>query len=232
MKNNKIILAFLAGIITYAVMVHNSSCTREDEVIGQIDPPNFEYGNETVKSAEGWSFNKTHSNVMWETDYLGVAALLTGRFNLFSAVVDFDEDNPENSTLSGYVVLSSVNTGEPGRDAGCLLNTFGTSVYDTAKFVTTSIDFDNIGGYNALANVTFHGVTKEVPVKIDYIKATHFDVNSGVNGAPFYIAGLTGQFEINAKTDFGIESTSIADRVRITINAQFKKERIDRIQIN
>lgn len=223
MKNNKFILAFLAGIITYAVLIHSTSCTREDEVIGIVDPPNFEYGDETVKVSEGWAFNKTHSNVMWETDYLGVAALLTGRFNLFNAVAEFDEDNPENSTLSGYVVLSSVNTGEPGRDAGCLLNTFATAVYDTAKFVTTSIEFDDLGGYNAFADVTFHGVTKNIPVKIHYISATHFDENSGVGGAPFYIAGLTGVFEINAKSDFGIESTSIADRVRITVNTQFKK---------
>lgn len=223
MKNNRFLLAFLAGIIAYAIMIHSSSCTREDEVIGTIEPPKFEYGDETVKVSEGWAFNKTHSSVLWETDYLGVAALLTGRFNQFNGVVEWDEDNPENSVLSGYVVLSSVNTGEPGRDAGCLLNTFGTSTYDTAKFVTTSIEFDDLGRYDAKANVTFHGFTKEVPVKITYIQITRFDENSGLSGAPFSIAGLKGEFEINAKTDFGIVSSNIADRVRIIVNTQFKK---------
>lgn len=223
MKNHKFLLAFLAGIIAYAIMVHSSSCTREDEIVGQIDLPNFEYGDETVKVSEGWAFNKTHSSVLWETDYLGVAALLTGRFNTFSAVAEWDEDNPENSVLSGFVVLSSVNTGEPGRDAGCLLNTFGTATYDTAKFVTTSIDFDDLGAYNGKANLTFHGVTKEVPVKITYIKTTRFDENSGLSGAPFSIAGLRGEFEMNAISDFGIVSANIADRVRIIVNTQFKK---------
>lgn len=224
MKNNKFILAFLAGIITYAVMIHSSSCTREDDIIGTIDPPKFEYGDETVKNSEGWNFDKTHSSVLWSTDYLGVASLLTGRFNSFGAVVDFDEDNPETSSLSGYVVLSSVNTGEPGRDAGCLLNTFGVAtISDTAKFVTTSIEFDDLGGYNALANLTFHGVTKEIPVKLNYIEGTHFDVNSGIGGAPLTVAGLIANFDINAKTDFGIVSTAIADRVHIQISCQFKK---------
>jgi len=224
MRNNKIIFAFLAGILTYAVLVHNSSCTREDDVIGTIDPPNFEYGTETVKISEEWTFNKSHSSVLWETDYLGVAALLVGRFNFFDATAEFDEDNPENSSMSGYVVLSSVNTGEPGRDGGCLLTTLGvTTISDTAKFTTTSIEFDNLGGYIAHADFDFHGVKKDVLVQLHYIKSTRFDENSGIGGAPFTIAGLIGQFEINAKTDFGIVSTGIADRVRIKVNCQFKK---------
>jgi polyisoprenoid-binding protein YceI len=223
MKNNKILLALLAGILTYTVLLHTISCTREDEVVGTIDPPNFTYGSEVISTSSGWTFNKSHSSVLWESDYLGVSALLTGRFNAFDAKAEFDEDNPENSTLSGWVVLSSVNTGEPGRDGGCLLNTFGVTVSDTAKFKTTSIAFDNLGGYIAHADLDFHGVKKDVLVQLNYTKATRFDENSGIGGAPFTIAGLTGQFEILAKTDFGIVSTSIADRVRIKVNCQFKK---------
>jgi polyisoprenoid-binding protein YceI len=223
MKNNKILLAYLAGILTIGILLHSVSCTREDQVIGTIDPPNFTYGTATVKTSEGWVFNKTHSSVLWETDYLGVSALLTGRFNSFDAKAEFTEDHPETSTLSGWVVLSSVNTGEPGRDGGCLLVTFGTTVDDTAKFVTTSIAFDNQGGYIAHADLDFHGVKKDITMQLTYTKATRFDENSGIGGAPFTIAGLSGQFEINAKTDFGIVSTSIADRVRVKISCQFKK---------
>jgi len=224
MKNNTFIFAFLAGILTYAVMIHSLSCTRDDEAVGPIDPPDYQYGTETVNTLEGWNFDKTHSSVLWETDYLGVSALLTGRFNSFGAKVQFDEDNPELSSLSGYVVLSSVNTGEPGRDAGCLLNTFGvTTISDTAKFQTTSIEFDNLGGYIAHADLDFHGVKKEVLMKLTYVKSTHFDASSGIGGAPLSIAGLSGQFEFNAKSDFGIVSSSVADRVRIKVNAQFKK---------
>lgn len=224
MKNNKIILAFMAGIFTFGFLIHTSSCTREDEAIGPIDPINYEYGDETVKNSEGWNMDKAHSSVLWETDYLGVSALLTGRFNLFGSKVEFDEDNPENTTISGYVVLSSVNTGEPGRDAGCLLNTFGvTTISDTAKFVTTNIEFDNKGGYIARANLEFRGVTKEVLMRLNYVKRTRFDVDSGLNGTPFSVAGLVGQFEFNAKSDFGIVSSNISDAVRIRINCQFKK---------
>lgn len=223
MKNVKFFLALVAGMFIYALAFHSSSCTREGAVVGDIEPPVYEYGNETVKNSEGWAFNKTHSSVLWESNYLGVAALLTGRFNTFAANVEFDQDNPENTTLSGWVVLSSVNTGEPGRDAGCLLNTFGVATADTARFTSRTVALDGKGGYIVTAELDFHGVKKDVTMQLNYVPISFFDVDSGLNGAPFYIAGFTGQFEFNALSDFGIVSPNIADRVVVKLNAQFKK---------
>ncbi|MBK8193225.1 MAG: YceI family protein [Lewinellaceae bacterium] len=224
MKNVKFYLAFVAGILVYAMVLHTSSCTREDAPIGTIEPPDYQYGTETVKNSEGWNFDKTHSSALWETNYLGVSALLTGRFNTFSAKAEFDEDNPENSSLSGFVVLSTVNTGEPGRDAGCLLGTFGvTTISDTARLTSKKFELDGKGGYIVTAELDFHGVKKDVTMQLNYTPMTHFDVDSGISGAPYAVAGLTGQFEFNAKSDFLIVSPNIADRVVIKLNAQFKK---------
>ena len=161
---------------------------------------------------------------MWETNYLGVSALLTGRFNTFSAQVEFDEDNPENSSLSGFVVLSSVNTGEPGRDQGCLLNTFGVStISDTARLTSKSMELDGKGGYIVTAELDFHGLKKDVTMQLNFTGTTHFDADSGISGAPYSVAGLTGQFEFNAISDFAISSPNIADRIVVKLNAQFKK---------
>jgi polyisoprenoid-binding protein YceI len=225
MKNIKVLIAFVAGLIVYAFLIHNASCTREDAVQGTIEPPDYQYGDEVLSTSQGWNFDKTHSSALWETDYLGVSALLTGRFNIFSAEVEFDEDNPETSSFSGFVVLSSVNTGEPGRDQGCLLGTFGTAlpplpppISDTARLVSKSIEFDGLGAYNAIAELDFHGVKKDVTMKLDYTESTHIDAT-----APYSVAGLTAQFEFNAKSDFAIVSNNISDRVVIKMNLQFKK---------
>jgi len=208
-----------ASIFLFAIQ----SCTHEDSIEVNIPPPDYEYGISVIDNKEGWAFDKAHSNVMWETAYLGSAAMLTGRFNSFLAEVTFDEDKPENTTIIGKVTLSSVNTGEPNRDGGCLLTTFGVEVSDEAVLTSKSVVKDGRGGYTVLADLNFHGAVKEVQMKLNFTGVTRFDTNSGLNGTPFSVAGFQGEFEINAKSDFGIQSANIADKVLVRMNAQFKK---------
>ena len=91
------ILLILA--IGYLPLLINS-CTHDDEPLTVIPPSTYEYGDEYVSTLDGYTFDKTHSSVRWETAYLGTSALLTGRFNSFDVAIEFDEDNPENSSDS------------------------------------------------------------------------------------------------------------------------------------
>ena len=223
MKSFKLIIfsSILLGCMVALFSI--TSCTHDDQVIGQIPDPTYEYGDDIISTNDGWSFDKTHSSVRWESTYLGTSALLTGRFNSFFADVDFDEGVPANTTFSGKVVLSTVNTGEPGRDAGCLLSTFDVETLDTAYLTSKSVELDGSGGYLVTCDFNFHGVEDEVVMKLEYSGTTRFDENSGMRNAPFSVAGLVGTFEFNALSVFGIESSNIADRVVVRVNAQFKK---------
>lgn len=222
MKNVKVLVAFVAGLIVCAFLIHNSSCTRENAVLGTIEPPDYQYGNDTISSANAkWQFDKTHSSVLWESPYKGVGSLLTGRFNTFNTVVEFREDHPELTSFSGFVVLSTVNTGEPGRDGGCLLTTFGTTtISDTARLVSKTVELDGKGGYVATADLTFHGVTKEVKIQLNYSGKTFFPATDPLNS--YWVQGLTGQFEFNAISDFALVTTNIADAVVVKMNILFR----------
>jgi hypothetical protein len=86
--------------------------------------------------------------VLWSTNYVGAAGLLTGRFNQFGIhdVTDakmltyvttgqplldsswsFYENDPAKTYFNGYVQINTSNTGEPGRDAGCNVSGMGTT---------------------------------------------------------------------------------------------------------
>lgn len=104
-------------------------------------------GNMTAGDTTQWKLDKAHSNVMWSTNYVGAAGLLTGRFNQFGMhnVVDaemtnytttgqpvkdtswaFYENEPAKTYFNGYVQINQSNTGEPGRDGGCNISGLGT----------------------------------------------------------------------------------------------------------
>ncbi len=151
--NNKLLLIFLILISGYGYI---ASCTHESVV----PPPPASTGpvitrgtnvhlpgNMTIGNVNEWKVDKSHSSVMWSTNYVGAAGLLTGRFNQFGIhnVIEsekinyvvagqplkdsswaFYENEPTKSYLNGYVQINQSNTGEPGRDAGCNVSAMGT----------------------------------------------------------------------------------------------------------
>lgn len=222
LKQNSVwILAILLCGLTYMV-----GCTRENELLVSNGPEIIRGTDKTSLSDARWTFDKSHSNVMWETAYMGATALLTGRFNSFGFnKFEFDEADPANTSFEGYVLLNTVNTGEPGRDGGCLLGTFGTAAGKTSEpenqaiFKTKSVTFSTTDkGYIVKADLTFHGVTKEVTAKLNYVGKT----STTTSGVTTVVVGFSLDFPILAKTDFAIASTNIGDNVNIRCNATFR----------
>jgi polyisoprenoid-binding protein YceI len=148
-KTPFLIIALLIGSMGFIV-----SCTHDDNEIvsggsGQIIRGTAVHlpGNMTAGNTNEWKMDKSHSSVLWQTNYVGAAGLLTGRFNQFG-MADvtpalstnyvttsqplkdtswaFYESDPSKSYFNGYVQINTSNTGEPGRDAGCNVAGMGT----------------------------------------------------------------------------------------------------------
>lgn len=181
--NSKTFLVALLIISGYGYFI---SCTRNDSLIVplQLNPPftatrgnNVHLpGNMTVGNTAEWKMDKSHSSVLWSTDYVGAAGLLTGRFNQFGMhdvttakmltypgngqpLKDtswaFYESDPAKTYFNGYVQINTSNTGEPGRDAGC-----------------------NVGGLNTVSIRTgYHNLSDTNLAKIKTTKV-EFDPNS------------------------------------------------------
>ena len=221
-------------LITVAFMVLTTGflvmqCQHEDSAeIPVVGPDPIEHGVElipciscnTVPAGGGiWYHDKSHSNVMWETRYKTLGSLLTGRFDFFVIdALNFDEGVPANISFEGHVRLNTVNTGEPGRDDGCLLTTFKTDAakVDEAENLATLKSIPGTGRYSTSdagflvdANFTFLGITKEVTVKM------YFAPKSDIGTA--FMAGLNSEFDIN-KADFLPNDTNIGNVIRIKIN--------------
>ncbi len=113
----------------------------------------------TGLTAGQWYADKPHCNIMWETKYYQSNAMLTGRFNIFNMYVKFDEANPANTKIKGWVKLSTFNTGEPGRDGLWSIGNTSTPY--------SSTDYMKKGG----CGMTYMGVGMDT-TKIDSVNYT------------------------------------------------------------
>ena len=152
--NNKTLLALLILLSGYGYMV---GCTHDNVLppvpastaIAIVRGTNIQLpGSMTAGNAAEWKLDKAHSSILWQTNYVGAAGLLTGRFNQFgmhNVIAEesinysttgqplkdtswaFYENEPGKTYFNGYVQINQSNTGEPGRDGGCNVSGMGTT---------------------------------------------------------------------------------------------------------
>jgi len=235
MKTSIFKVATLMGMATMVMTMFIVSCNEDDKVTPLAY--NITSGDDVIDGVTGNDFtlDKSHSNVNWKTMYYGDNAYLNGKFNQFSIATHFDQANPANTTINAYVVLSSFNTGEPGRDSygkcgpgymGVVFDTVTASPLelaprgstDTAWFKSTKV-VKYGDGYNVTGNLTFQGVTKEVMMPMRYRGTFSYEGSTSTT----LRASFEGEFTFKAKTDFGLTSGSIADDVTVYINANYRK---------
>jgi polyisoprenoid-binding protein YceI len=143
----------------------------------------------------------------------------------------FYETEPSKTYFNGYVQINTSNTGEPGRDAGCNISGMGTvpivagtqnlTITNLAKIKSIKVEPDaESNGYIVTLNLTWQGklgapITKTITGKLNYVpKATI------AAASPYDVFGLQLKFQFNCR-DFGITSTSIADKIDIECNMNF-----------
>ena len=167
--NSKTLLALLLVISGFGYI---ASCRHDNDLLLPVPASTSHVvthgtnihlpGTMTVGDTTQWKMDKAHSSVLWQTNYVGAAGLLTGRFNQFGMhdVTDaemqeyivtgqplkdtswaFYENEPEKTYFSGYVQINTSNTGEPGRDGGCNVGGMGTTpiVAGTQNLTVTNL---------------------------------------------------------------------------------------------
>lgn len=251
-----LLLAFLFCGFVFLRCTHDDQLTNTAPVITHGTGV-FLPGNLTAGNANEWKFDKAHSSVIWQTSYVGAAGILTGRFDQFGLheVTDakainyqvttqplkdtswaFYENEPAKSFFNGYVQINTFDTGEPGRDTGCIISTMGTikiingtqnlTIPNLAKIKTKNIHFDpESSDYLLTVDLTWQGkltapLTKSLEGRMKFVPKAHVQFGTA---AAYDVFGLQLTFEFNCR-DFGITSTSVNDIIQVTCNANFNNK--------
>ncbi|MEO7307104.1 MAG: YceI family protein [Ferruginibacter sp.] len=257
--NNKLLLMFVVLISGFGYMV---SCTHDNSFPPPPTSTGFVAtrgtnvhipGSMTTGNVNEWKLDKAHSSVLWSTNYVAAAGLLTGRFNQFGMhdvtaakmlnyvttgqpLLDsswaFYEADPSKIYFNGYVQINQSNTGEPGRDGGCNVSGLGTTaiVPGTQNLTVTNlakIQTTKVA-YDLLSNdyIVTLNLTWQGKLTAPLTKSIVGKLKyiAKANiGGTYDVFGLQLKFQFNCR-DYGITSTSIGDKIDIECNMNFNNK--------
>ena len=160
-----------------------------------------------IRAAEAseWQLVQDSSNVR----FIGIqeGSAFRGRFENFTAMIDFDPENPSAGKIIGVVKTESVESGDAERDATLMEEDwFDPQNFPESRFESERIEQLEDGTFDAHGQLTIVGISQPVTMSFE------FDVSGAT-------AHFSGTFEIK-RLDFGVgwDATNwIADEVGVQV---------------
>ena len=142
-----------------------------------------------------WALDPSHTDISFTVRHLMVSKV-RGKFTRFEGQL-VTADDPKDSSVTATIELDSIDTSDPSRDAHIRSADF-FDVDNNPKMTYRSTGVRPSGdGFVVDGELTLHGVTKEVPLKLE---VNGFQANTPMGTR----AGFSASGEIS-RGDFGIE---------------------------
>jgi polyisoprenoid-binding protein YceI len=170
---------------------------------------------------ETYAIDPVHSSVGFSIRHF--LTKVPGRFTKFTGTITVDRDNLENSSVAAEITVGSVDTDNDKRDEDLRSpNYLDTVKFATMTFKSTSWKKTGDGTFDVAGDLTIHGVTKPIILKVDLL-----GFGPGMMGAQ--LSGWDASVTLN-REDFGVTGPSYASKVlgtdvivSITVEADLKK---------
>jgi polyisoprenoid-binding protein YceI len=173
-------------------------------------------------AADTYAIDPAHSSVGFQIRHL--FSNVTGKFDDFAGTLEFDEANPEKSSVEVTIKTASIDTGVKMRDDDLRSpNFFDAEKYPKITFKSKSVKSSEKNTAEVTGDLTMHGVTKEVVLKVELIGK-----GSGMKGA--IVTGWDATTALK-RSEFGlawskvIEGTAVVgDDVKIELHIEADKK--------
>ena len=174
-------------------------------------------------AADTYVFDKAHSTLGFQVRHL--FSTVPGKFDDFTGTINYDEANPENSSVEVRIKTASVDTGVKMRDDDLRSpNFFDAAKYPEITFKSKSVKPTGNNTADVTGDLTMHGVTKEVVLKVELI-------GKGAGMKPGSVVSGWNADTALKRTDYGltwnkvIEGTQVVgDDVKIDLNVEADKK--------
>jgi len=156
----------------------------------------------TSSFAAHYEVDRVHSRVGFSAKHLAVSRV-TGSFQDFSGVIDFDPQHPEKAQVDFVVQARSLNTESVRRDTHLRSADFlDVEKYPTLSFKSTRIQPKGKDHYQVEGDLLIRGIKKLLSFEAEYMGRALFDQT--------WRAGFHAGWKINRK-DFGMNFHKVLD---------------------
>ena len=172
-----------------------------------------------ASAADTYKVDAVHSSVVYRVKHMGTSNHW-GRFNDLSGTFSLDEANPAKSSLDFTIKTDSIDSGNAKRDQHLKSPDFFNAVqYPKITFKSKGVAKSG-AAYDVSGDLTLHGVTKPVTVKV-----TPVGTGKDMKGTP--TAGIDASFTIK-QSEFGITKMTgpnmIGDEVLVIVGIEGGKQ--------
>ena len=170
-----------------------------------------------ANAAEAYAADPVHSSLVYRVKHFN-ATYFWGRFNTITGSFTLDEANPAQCQFDFQVKADSIDTGNSKRDQHLKSPDF----FNVVQFPTIAFKSQKVTksgeAYEVVGDLTLHGVTKPVTVKV-----VPTGKGKGPMGAP--IAGIEATLTLK-RTDFGMSNMvgPLGDEVWVTVGVEGRRK--------
>ena len=168
-----------------------------------------------------WKIDPAHSEADFSVKHMAISTV-HGAFHGVNGVIHLDPANLAKSSVEATIDVTTVNTGVDQRDTHLKSPDF----FDVAKFPTMSFKSTSVKkageGYDVAGDLTLHGVTKPVVLKLDAPGKEQV----GMDGKSLH-RGFAATTTIN-RQDFGVKwngtlksgDSAVGDDIKIELDVE------------
>ncbi|AUD02772.1 YceI family protein [Spirosoma pollinicola] len=171
-----------------------------------------------------WAIDPTHSEIQFKVKHL-VISTVTGSFSQYEGEVESVGNDFADAKVSFSADISSISTGQEQRD-GHLKSAdfFDAEQFPKLSFVSTSMTKTGDDVYSLVGDLTMHGVTKSVTLKVEH--GGQMVDFYGQTKAGFEAAGTIKRKEFGLTWDGVTEAGGVvvSDDVKLVLNIQLTKQ--------
>lgn len=171
-----------------------------------------------------WAIDPTHSEIGFKVKHM-MFTNVSGKFNLFDAEIQNEEENFETAAINFSAEVNSINTGNDDRDNHLRsADFFDVENFGKLTFKSTSVKKVNEGEYKISGDLTIKDVTKNITLDTEY---------SGLMKDPWGNTkiGLSLNGKINRK-EFGLTWNAaletggvlVGEDIKLNAEVQFVKQ--------